>query len=368
MSSIPKIFSLVIALILSYCNSNAQHFASSLLKQSAETLQLHGLIDLPSGYSTLNVSGTQLCVIKHEDRIDHIGRPIFPLQLREKNPLPIYDYLEFAWLEQSMLHLENPNKYKEVIFETGDWNILKNVSKETPCSVSIEDDSRYHLVWTFANGKELSINVPVNYEIISTATRGELEQNLISDLRKHRATTNANNNLDPQSLKELRAGLYVLEGDCYILPSINNSTYYSRVDNWNYKLICDTTQMSVTLANLFCASDVIGQDWSIHIIFNLHESRQDTLSMSVIDFADYLRTSGCIVFWGDEGNLDGVIDGSVFAYCSAGGYNHIFKVTYKPENDRHLSCKASLYVPTTNIRDLHMQYNPKKDNEKIKWQ
>ncbi len=368
MSSLYRTFTLIVSMFL-WCNSiNAQHFASSLLKQSAETLQLHGLQDLPSGYTSLDYTGKKLCVIKHGDRIDHIGRVIFPQSLRELNPLPIYDYLEFAWLEQSLLSPENPYKYRDVFFETGDWNTLLKISAETPCSVSIDDGSHYHLAWNLSDGSDLRISIPVNYEIISTASRGELEKNLISDLRVHKSSVTFVQAPDSLQLQKQEDGLYLLKGDRYILSSINNNSYFQLTEDQEFKLVSDTTNITATLSNIFCAGDTISRDWDLHILFNLHESLQDTLSISVIDFTDYLKSSGCSIFWGNEGTDDTKVLGSVFAYCPEGGYNHIFKVSYSPQNDHHLSCIASLFVPTTNIRDLHMQYKPKQESEKIKWQ
>lgn len=351
------------------CNSiSSQHFASSLLKQSAETLQLLELQDLSSGYSTLQYKGMELCVIKHRDRIDHIGRVIFPPSLREMNPIPIYDYLEFAWLEQSLLSSENPYKYSEVLFESGDWNTLNEISEETPCTITIDDGSHYHLSWNLSDESDLRISIPVNYEIISTASRGELERNFISDLREHKSSGTFIQPPDSLQLQKQDDGLYLLKGDRYILSSINNNSYYQLTEEQEFKLVSDTTNITATLCNLFCAGDTISRDWDLHILFNLHESVHDTLSLSVINFTDYLKSSGCTIFWGNEGTEATKVLGSVFAYCPEGGYNHIFKVSYMPQNDHHLSCIASLFVPTTNIRDLHIQYKPKKDSEKIKWQ
>ena len=361
---------LILSLLLTTGSLSAQRFASALLQQSAATLNLQGLADLPSGSTIVDYHGMPLCIVKQGDRIDHIGRSIFPAQLKESNPLPIYNYLEFAWLEQSLLANDNPYKYKEVFFNTGNWKALQQVSDQTPCSVAIDDGLHYRVSWQLADGSLIEVTTPVNYENISTATRSELERNFIEDLGRHQSPSRLASVAEPSQLKPHSSGCLVSEGERYLLSSINQNLYYLQPEDGLCRLVCDTTDLIPTLANLFCADGMpdTEADWQIHLLFNLHESRHDTLSVRVADFVGFLRASGCSVFWGHEGQDDAQVTGSLFAYCSNGGYNHIFKVTCHTCNVRHLSCTANLFVPTTNVRDLHMQYKPKQENEKIKWQ
>lgn len=365
-----RLFFLFFSLLFATGFLSAQRYASALLEQSAATLHLQGLAELPSGSSIIDFRGMPLCVVKQGDRIDHIGRSIFPLQLKESNPLPIYNYLEFAWLEQSLLANDNPYKYKDVFFNTGDWKSLQKVSDQTPCSVAIDDGLHYRVSWQLADGSQIEVTAPVNYENISTATRSELERCFIEDLGRHQSTPRLAPVVEPSQLKPHPSGRLMSEGERYLLSSINQDLYYMQPEDGLCRLVCDTTDLLPTLANLFCAgaSPDTEADWQIHLLFNLHESRHDTLSVRVDDFVDFLRAAGCSVFWGHEGQDEAQITGSLFAYCSNGGYNHIFKVTCRTGNVRHLACTANLFVPTTNVRDLHMQYKPKKENEKIKWQ
>lgn len=345
----------------------AQHFASKLLKESAEVLNLEGLEELPSGYSLIDRNGIGISIVKHRDRIDHIGRRLFPQQLREADPLPIYDYLEFAWLEQSLLSFDNPYKYKDVFFNEGNWDSLKKVDENTTCSVVIDDGLHYTVTWTPASQSPIEVTFPVNYEIINSATRGELERLLIEDLGLHQSDIVDDKTFDFSNLKQEDDGLFLLEGDKYLLPTINSNLYFSKEEGADYSIVCDTTKIRPFLSNIFCSGSIKDKDWQIHILFKLHESRQDTITVSVVDFTDYLTSSGCKLFWGLEDETEEKITGTLFAYNSTGGYNHVFKVSCNKGNTRHLSCMASLYVPTTNIRNLHKQYKPKSENEKVKW-
>lgn len=360
------LLSLIIALTIP-ADLFAQRFASSLLKQSAEILKLEGLADLPIGYSVQELQGTLISIVKHGDRIDHIGRKLFPEQLRKVDPLPIYDYLEFAWLEQSMPGFDNPYKYKEIFFKEGNWDSLKIIDDNTTCSVVINDGLHYTVTWTPVNQSPIELTFPVNYEIISSATRGELEKLLIEDLCLYQSDITDNKSFDFNTLRQGNNGLFLLEGEKYLLPTINSNLYFSKEDGLRYSIVCDTTKIRPSLSNLFCSGTINDKDWQIHILFKLHESKQDTITVSVVDFTDYLTSSGCNVFWGVEEETEEKITGTLFAYNTTGGYNHVFKVSCNKGNVKHLSCMASLYVPTTNIKNLHKQYKPKSENEKVKW-
>ena len=347
----------------------AQRFSSSLLQQSAKALGLESLSSLPEGYSSRQHNGVKLSFVRHGDRIDHIGRYLFPEALRELNPLPVYDYLEFAWLEQSLLHNDNPFKYKDVFFCHGDWKALAKVDDSTPCQVLINDGLNYNVIWSLTDGSCIEVTFPVSYEIVSTAARGELERNLIEDLSRHSVLTTDDAVLPDESRLQFQPdSSYLLMGDIYLLPTINNDTYYTKTsDQGGYALICDTLSLQHTLSNMVMANAFPTDDWILHILFSLHEKRVDTLTVSLPSFVDCLKHQGCQLYWGFESQEEDKITGTLFAYNSNSGYNHVFRITCPIGRVRHLSCSASLYVPTTNIRDLHMQYTPKNDREKIKW-
>lgn len=365
-------FLILFAFLLYYYNMCAQRFASSQLEQSVIALDLHGLAELPSGYSQIEHQGLKLSIIKRGDRVDHVGRCLFPDLFRHSNPLPVYNYLEYAWLEQSMLANDNPYKYRQVVFGAGDWKSLSLVNEETPCSVAIEDGAHYRVAWYLPDGQTIEVSLPVNYEMISTASRGELERAMIEDLRMYQLATTPEAapaaTYTAEQFREQPDGIFVAEGDRYLLSGINQNLYFVRQSEGEYQLLCDTIHLEYTLSNMFCGTGIVDEAWQLHILFNLHESKQDTVSLSLPAFVDYLRSSGCSLFWGIEEQGADRIVGSLYAYSPNAGYNHIFKVTCDRRQVHHLSCIGSLYVPTTNVRDLHMQYKPKTESQRIKWQ
>lgn len=348
--------------------SFAQRFVSDALRQSAELLQLQNLKELPSGYSVINSNDISLSIIKKGDRIDHIGRPLFSKEFREEIKLPIYDFLEFAWLEQSLIKTENPFKYKNVFFNEGNWADFSIIKADTPCSITINDGKNYSVKWILSANKLIDVTFPVDYEnIISTATRGELEQRFIEDLLCYKHIEKR----EKKDVKDLAKGvneqIFVIEGDNYLTPDINCNTFYVVNENDDMKLVFDTLFLKESLFNIFCSQEFADSTINAHILFNLHDSKLDTLTVPAPVLTSYLRSEECKIYFGIEGYQHDNLSGTVIAYNSAGGYNHVFKVKCNSHDLSHISMTASLYVPTTNIRELHKQYIPKKEIEKIKW-
>lgn len=347
----------------------AQRFVTDVLRQSAEVLGLHNLKELPSGYSVVENKGINLSIIKTRDRIDHIGRVLFPKTLREESKLPIYDFLEFAWLEQSVLKTDNPFKYNDVFFNVGNWSDLSKVNKETPCSISINDGKNYIVIWSLSDNRQINITFPVEYEnIISTATRNEIENKFVEDLANYCPQETRTFFINKENLKKINDSIFIAEGDKYLLPDINSNTYYYNNDRDELQLICDSCFVKESLSNIFCSKAFADTTIYTHLLFNLHESKYDTLSVPMPIFTNYLRSEDCILYWGLEVEHQDFVLGTVIASNSAGGYNHVFKVKCKPHDLTHISMTANLFVPTTNIRDLHKQYKPKTEKEKVKWQ
>lgn len=330
-------------------------------------MELTGLDSLPQGYSVVDREGMRLSVIKHGNRIDHIGRQLFPAVMREQDPLPAYDYLEFAFLEQSVLGNDNIFKYKDVFFAEGRWSNLESISEFTPCSISISDGRNYEVKWEGEGIRPVCIRFPVSYEIISTATRAELETWFLSDLRKYHGKA-ASVSVSSAELKASDNGLLLLSGEKYLLPTINSNTYFKKNGNV-YDLVCDTNLPVETVANAVCSPFADWKNWVLECSFRLHNDREDAVIVALSDFASFCRSQQCLMYWGVEENTEEKITGTVIAYNPTAGYNHVLKLEYplrQQGKERHIKANVSLFVPVTNIRDLHKQYNPNK--QKIKWQ
>lgn len=351
----------------------AQTFSSSVLEQAANQLKLNRLDTLPEGYSFFDWQDLCITVIKHNGRIDHIGRQLFSPVFRLQDPLPAYDYLEFAYLEQSVLGNDNLFKYKDVFFAEGSWQTLHQINHLTPCTVSINDGRHYEVCWQCNDNRQVTVKFPVSYEIISTATRGELETCFISDLRQHHRSAPSAPVIDPADVKQLQIHtpeVSLLPGDKYLLPSINSNTYFRHTPaDATYQLVCDTAMINESIANAICSPAADWKQWIMEGCFHLHNDKQEAISVALTDFADFCRSQGCLLYWGLEEITASAITGTVIAYNSAAGYTHVIRLEYPRQQKtvhQYIKADVSLFVPITNIRDLYRQYNP--DKKKIRWQ
>ena len=134
--------SITVALVVwsgwSYAETTSQNvtFRSETLATAAKVLELAQLDTLPQGTSYVAHGDVMLSLSRYTNRIEHIGRRLFAPQLRQLNPSPVYDYLEYAWLDHTFKLSDNPFLYQNLKFEDGNWKQLEQVTDSVPFSVT----------------------------------------------------------------------------------------------------------------------------------------------------------------------------------------------------------------------------------------
>ena len=97
-----KCFFLFALILLSTMMANAQQFKASHLKKAAMKLKIDSVAfstDTLPATKQLKV-GEQIVTLRKDEKgvVEHIGIPLFAEEMRQLQPSPIYDYLEFTVL------------------------------------------------------------------------------------------------------------------------------------------------------------------------------------------------------------------------------------------------------------------------------
>lgn len=337
-------------------------FQAKYLQETARTLELNMLDTLGSGSKNIiNYKGYRVIIIKNDnDVITHIGRHLFAPGLREDHPSPIYNYIEYAMLDNQFHFTENPFVYKDLKFIEGDWTDMETITENTPFEINVYQDKLYVVRWLLSDKKNVELMFPINYERLSLTNRKELEQNIIRDLRNYKFEKNISCLVDINTLDQLNEEVWIKEGETYLSPEISNNIYYS-IDSIDSNYLCDPNYPIETLSNLCLVADKMDPSCKIEIKFMKYDYTQETLTLNMDDLIAYMRSEGCVPYWGTEKNENGVIEGSLFFYNRDKGYDHIFKIETTMQDlflsPMRIKAIAYLLSPTSNVKNLNYKYS-----------
>lgn len=333
-------------------------FRAKYLRETASFLNLTMLDTLKeNSQSIIDYKGQDIIVIKNEsDVITHIGRHIFATLLRDEHPSPIYNYIEYAMLDNQFHFNENPFIYKDMKFIRGNWKDMEQVTDSTAFEIGVIQNKLYVVKWNLDDGETIELMFPINYERLSLTNRKELEQNIIRDMQNFRGKPLKNENVNIGMLNQQNKHVWQLKGKTYLVPEINNNLYFT-IDSTGIKYLCDANYPVESVSNLCVAADKMDTTCLIEITFIKYDYTQQTVKLNMNDFVAYMKSEGCVPFWGTEKNKNGIIEGSLYFYNKDNGYDHIFKIetSLKQLSSIPKQIKATAYLlsPTSNVKDLN---------------
>ena len=347
-------------------------FSSDLLRQSVDVLHCKAQIDsLPNGSHIITTpDGRTLRVGKRYGRLVHLGFPLFSQAIYENHP-PIYDFIEFAALDHVCRISDNPFIYKSLKIVEGSWNDLLQVNDNIPCTVNTQYGKSFVVKWEFAEDKNLVIEVPVEYDKLALMSRREIENLFLAEMRCYLAPYQASPwYADVENLTTNDSIVWIQPGSSYILPQINQNTYYLLEDS-TYTLIWDIKYPNESLANIVNANSEELPSVTLNISFSRYASDADTYRIGLADFISFCETAGCTAYWGLE-KLDGsMLTGSLYLNNSTSAYCHLVRVKAdlsQPFNSSfRMEARASIFIPTNYVENLFQEYKPTDKKEKIKW-
>lgn len=358
---------------ISSLRAEGREFSSDLLRQAVETLHLQQCVDTIAGGSQL-VSDADAGLLRvgcSHGQLVHLGRPLFAEQLY--NPtLPICDYLEFAVLDHQKHISDNPFLYKNLSFRTGDWALLEQVTPAIPCQLSSEEGIRYVVSWQLEGNKEVTVEVPVEYDRLALMSRNEIEQLFLHEMQSYlssdplRATVT-----DTTLMQRIGDDMWALPGETYILSAINQHTYYRQNAAGEVELVCDSLSAAETIANLVNARSEDLPSVTMDVSFLNHEYQNQSFRISLSDFLSFCETKGCVAYWGLESIEGSLVAGSIYLDNRTSGYLHVVRlktdVAQLLESSAKASARVSLFIPTNNIENLFQEYVPGKKKARFEW-
>lgn len=347
-------------------------FASESLFSAAKILGLEHIDTLMQGCTIIEQKEISLVVERKGNRIEHIGRKIFAPNIRIASPSPVYNYLEFAYLDQTFKISENPFLYQNLEFVSGDWNTFNFVNDSIPFTITSENGKRYRVEWQLPDTRELCLTFPIGYERLSLSSRRELELRFIEDLISIDTASIERKQLDidESQLEKVAEDEWRLPGAHYMIKEINQDIYVRLNADNHVEAIFDKEHPAESLINLFTLGMIVRPKHEIVMTFKLYENKQKQQVATIEQLLQYAIQNGCKVYWGIEGITEEFVNATLMLVNEGYGYNHIFAITCSRvalfEESCVMSSDVSLFVPTSNISNIF--YQPEAKSKKIKWQ
>lgn len=346
-----------VSLILLYSSAHAQEYATSQLQKAAQKLNISGMLSEKSQSDTLFINEQRIIVRKNQQGcIEHIGIPLFNAYIRNIQPSPIHDYLEFAALDKKFQVSENTLQLNKLEFSKGNWEKLYQLGDSCACTINNLGDKTYVVQWMKDDQLVLEVSFPVDYELLANSTRREMETKFIKELKVYKGSyKNAQQNVDTTQLKKYAIqGVYVKEGHNYIINAITSNTYYT-IGNKEAKLVYDNNHIAESMSNLLIAPVALPKS-SITLSFSLSTYREESMSIDYVQLYDFCIANGCEPYYGFEGITDGMASGTLIMHNKQSGYNHIFYIQCPAKEigneELHLKGTGYIYIPSSNIKNL----------------
>lgn len=179
----------VLCLLVIPLSVTCRDYRTQTLRAAAMKLGVEHEIDLASSGSTSTIvlsSGQSIVVrISEEGVVEHIGLPLFSDIMRQQQPLPVYDCIEYAALDRSLIHTENDLLLQKIQLFKGSWKTISTIGPADECSIMLRDEKAYQVVWQRDGHELVNMAIPVDYELLSLSSRRELERTFVRDILRH---------------------------------------------------------------------------------------------------------------------------------------------------------------------------------------
>lgn len=345
-------------------------YHSEHLSAAAKKLGVTAQIDtMKTGVNYVQAKGQRLEVRISDDlQVEHLGIPLFSQDQRQLQPSPVYDFLEYALLDNTFKVSQNPFVYSSVSFQKGAWKDMLSLADTTSCSITSLEDKLYKVVWTRGGNTAVEVTFPASYDMLAGSSRKEMEQNFVRDLRRFVGKSVVDTALiDSTDLRPMDNGLYVRPGGSYILQAITDNVYFQKNDSL-FRYVVDTKYPSESLANMVLADDPSVSECDINVRFVLYGGTVDSLLLPMKTFMRYCRSKGCHAYFGIENVSKSEMKASLFFYNKSSGYDHVvyLKAPMADFATRDYTIEGTmyLYAPTNNVENLFYQA-PKGKKKKI---
>lgn len=338
-------------------------FATARLEAMASLLPLDWSRLTSGDNYEYSYSGHLLHVrVNQWNEIDHIGYRLFSTEVRTRNPLPIYDFLERYFLELDLS--EDIDKsvrlaIDKVQLSNRDLNVIHQFDGSETLKIDMLNLKKYQVSWS-KDGQEIqTITFDMDYQLLSGCNIVEAEEKLLKELQRHQ----------PDSLNQASATFpeadstnhlyWQKDQGTYILDEIRHTLYYERDETQKWKLVCDTLHPLWSTFNLMLSKEM-SHNCYLETVVDLYGYNEKEILVSLKKWIDFCISQGCKSYLGIKTHTDETITGTVFIVNEKMGYNHMLSIELNKDiiatRKGNIKSRLYAYIPLHNVSDDYFQF------------
>jgi len=344
---------------------SAANFATKRLQSIGQCLSLPGIDELNNQTSyDYQYRGKKLVVRANRfGEIEHIGLALFPKELVELSPSPVYDFLERDLLERQLTNLDGEIRHKlnseHLIFVVGSANTPFTFKGDENFSEERVDLKRYRVTWTRGGREVLKISFDMDIEMLTGCNAIELEQQFLRRLKRHQfIDTGSDVDIFPES-----GNAYVAKGDSFLIAEMRNDLFFERSGK-DWYLSDKSDVASKMVPNMMLSTQFRGNP-TLELTIDKYGYETDKAVVLYKNLLNMTIEDGCTPYFGiKERKEDGSYTGTVMLVNRRGGYVHMLSAvipakTIAGKGNGTISGRLYVYIPMHNVSDRFFQQNKK---------
>lgn len=360
-----RLVTILMLLLAGLVSASAANFATKRLQNIAQCLTLPSVDTLRNAASYgYQYRGKQLVVRANRyGEIEHIGLALFPKEMTELAPSPVYDFLERDLLERQLPNLDGELKHKlqseHLTFVVGNANTAFSFNGTENFSEERVDLKKYRVTWT-RNGREvLKISFDMDIEMLTGCNAIELEEQFLRRLKRHQMTETA----DEIDLFPAQAKTYVAQGDSFLIREMRNDLFFEN-DKTGWHLSDNAEAPTTTLSNMMLSAQFRGNP-TLQLTIDKYGYTAEKGTVPYKSLLNMAVEDGCTPYFGiKERKDDGTYTGTLMLVNRRGGYVHMLSAivpaaTLANKGNGNITGRLYVYIPMHNVSDKFFQQNKK---------
>ena len=352
----------------------AESYATARLKAMTSFLSLPGIDTLSAGqYTHFVYKSHPLNVrINQYSEVEHIGLKLFEEEMKAKESLPIYDFLERYLLERNLIKgMEEEIRlgFDDVIFLKGEVSDALRLDGTETFTMTYQPFREYKVEWSKDGETFLIISFGMDYQLISGCDIIELEKNYFKKMTRYcsDSDTVSSSSLYSSISFPRTDSFYVQKGSMFMMASIRNDLYFQKKKN-EWKLLNDPSKPYQSIANSVLARSS-EKNYELEVTLDMYGYKEAKDTIQWNDWLAFCEQEGCIPYFGMKNKTDSSYTGTVFMVNETCGFVHmlsiVFPVTTLEKGKGIIKGRLFVYIPFQNIKDqlLYNAINYKTTND-----
>lgn len=312
---------------------------------------------LPAGNTCFFKDKNRTIVVRVNEwnEVAHVGLRIFSEEFRKNNYRPVCDFVERYLLELSMQTPDGQKlrmKNDDVFLMNGEVEEFLDLDETDAVTFKLLDYKAYHVEWLH-KGKSLTMDFPMDYQLISGCDIIELEKNYLKNITRYQSRGGVA--ILPDVPADYEKEYFMQEGGSYQITSVRHDLYYHKKDGV-WRLLCDVRKPEWSAFNLALSSVAVGgksESFMLDMRLDRYGYQTSSVALPMDRWVAYNEEEGGKPYFVVKSVDDSAVKGLVLFPNERGGYCHVMSVEIPVDaigrGEGTIKGRLFVYVPLHNV-------------------